>query len=102
MRELDLELEISTQTLATRAAFLRLTRAREQGGVATLLDVRQAEQLYFSAAATITDLQRSIEQQENLISILVGNLPEAVPRGRPLVQQTLALAPVVPPPKPAL
>jgi multidrug efflux system outer membrane protein len=97
LRELDLEMEISTRTLATRADFLRLTKAREQGGVATLLDVRQAEQLYFTAAATIADLDRSTEQQENLISILVGNYPEAIPRGRPLTQQTLALPPVVPP-----
>jgi outer membrane protein, multidrug efflux system len=97
LRELDLEMEISRRTLATRASFLRLTKAREQGGVATLLDVRQAEQLYFSAAATIADLVRSIEQQENLISILVGKYPEAIPRGRPLTLQALAHAPAVPP-----
>jgi multidrug efflux system outer membrane protein len=97
LRELDLEMEISRRTLATRADFLRLTKAREQGGVATLLDVRQAEQLYFSAAATIADLVRSIEQQENLISILIGRYPEAIPRGRPLTLQALAYAPAVPP-----
>ena len=97
LRELDLEMEISRQTLATRTVFLRLTKAREQGGVATLLDVRQAEQLYFSASATIADLERSIEQQENLISILVGKYPGAIPRGRPLTQQALVLAPAVPP-----
>ena len=97
LRELDLEMEISRRTLSTRADFLRLTKAREQGGVATMLDVRQAEQLYFTAAATIADLERSTEQQENLISILVGKYPEAIPRGRALTQQTLALAPPVPP-----
>ena len=97
LRELDMEMEISKRTLAARADYLRLTKAREQGGVATMLDVRQAEQLYFTAAATIADLERSTEQQENLISILVGNYPEAIPRGRALTQQTLALAPAVPP-----
>jgi len=97
LREFDLEMEISRRTLATRAAFLRLTKAREQGGVATLLDVRQAEQLFFSAAATIADLERSIEQQENLISILIGKYPEAIARGRPLTEQALVLAPAVPP-----
>ena len=97
LRELDLELDISRQTLATRADYLRLTKAREEGGVATLLDVRQAEQLYFSAAATIADVQRSIEQQENLISILIGKYPEAIPRGSPLMKQPLVLSPAVPP-----
>ena len=95
LRELDLELEISKHTLATRKDFLELTKAREEGGVATLMDVRQAEQLYFSAAATIADLERRIEQQENLISILLGKYPEGIPRGRSLTQQ--ALAPAVPP-----
>jgi multidrug efflux system outer membrane protein len=95
LRELDLELEISKNTVTTRAEYLKLTKAREEGGVATLLDVRQAEQLYYSAAATVPDAERRIEQKENQISILLGKNPGAVPRGRPLTDQTLALA--VPP-----
>jgi len=35
-----------------------------------MLDVRQAEQLVSTAAETIPDLERGIEQQENLISTL--------------------------------
>jgi multidrug efflux system outer membrane protein len=95
LRELDLELEISKNTLTTRAEYLKLTRAREAGGVATLMDVRQAEQLYYSAAAAVPDAERRVEQKENQISILLGKHPDAVPRGRPLTDQTLALA--VPP-----
>jgi multidrug efflux system outer membrane protein len=95
LRQLDLELEISKNTVATRAEYLKLTRAREEGGVVTLMDVRQAEQLYYSAAATVPDAERRIEQKENQIGVLLGRNPEAVPRGRPLTDQTLALA--VPP-----
>ena len=51
--ELDLELEIAKNTLATRAESLRLIRLQVQGGVATLLDVRQGEQLVYGAAQTI-------------------------------------------------
>ena len=43
--ELDMELEIARETLATRQESLNLIRSRQQGGVATMLDVRQAEQL---------------------------------------------------------
>jgi multidrug efflux system outer membrane protein len=43
--ELDYELEISRRTLETRQESLRLTVQRRAGGVATLLDLRQAEQL---------------------------------------------------------
>jgi multidrug efflux system outer membrane protein len=95
LRELDLELEISRRTLASRAEYLRLTKAREEGGVATLLDVRQAEQLYYSAAATIPEIERRTAQKENQISILLGQNPDAVPRGRPLTDQ--AMAPSLPP-----
>jgi multidrug efflux system outer membrane protein len=52
-----------------------------------MLDVRQAEQLVFSAGASIADLEQRIEQQENFISILVGTNPESVVRGRELVDQ---------------
>jgi outer membrane protein, multidrug efflux system len=95
LRELDLELEIARRTLGSREAALRLLRIRLEGGVATLLDVRQGEDLLYTAAETIPDLERQIEQTENLISTLLGGNPGPVPRGRTLLQQ-LAL-PVVPP-----
>ena len=91
LRELDLELEISRQTLASRKDSLRLTQILADGGATSMLDVRQAEQLVFTAAASIPDLERRIEQQENFISILLGNNPQAVARGRKLVDQPHAL-----------
>jgi len=87
LRELDLELEISRQTLASRQDSLRLTRILADRGATSLLDVRQAEQLVFAAGANIPDLERRIEQQENFISILLGNNPQSVPRGRKLTEQ---------------
>jgi multidrug efflux system outer membrane protein len=94
LRELDLQLEISKRTLASRENSLRLVKLRQQGAVASMMDVRQAEVLYYTAAETIPDLERRIEQTENLISVLLGRNPDAVPRGRTLLQQ-LAL-PAIP------
>jgi outer membrane protein, multidrug efflux system len=94
LRELDLELEISKRTLASRENSLRLVKLRQQGAVASMMDVRQAEVLLYTAAETIPDLERRIEQTENQISILLGRNPDAVPRGRTLLQQ-LAL-PAIP------
>jgi multidrug efflux system outer membrane protein len=94
LRELDLELEIAHRTLDSRQAALRLVQARADGGVASLIDVRQAETLLYAAAVVIPDTERRIEQRENLISLIVGRNPTAVPRGRSLLQQ-LAL-PAVP------
>ena len=87
LRELDLELEIAKRTLASREESLRLTQVREQGGATSLLDVRQAEQLVFDARGAIVDLERAIEQQENLVSTLIGANPADVPRGQLLVDQ---------------
>jgi len=87
LRELDLELEISRRTLASRQDSLRLTQLLSDHGATSLLDVRQAEQLVYTAGEQIPDLERRIEQQENFISILLGKNPAAVPRGRKLTEQ---------------
>ncbi|HKE56479.1 MAG TPA: TolC family protein, partial [Pyrinomonadaceae bacterium] len=68
--ELDDELDIAKRTLATREDSLNLIKIREQGGVATLLDVRQGEELVYQASRTIPDTERLIEQTENQISLL--------------------------------
>jgi len=85
--ELDDELDIAKRTLATREDSLKLIKLREQGGVATLLDVRQAEELVYQASQTIPDTERAIEQTENQISLLLGRNPGPIPRGKPLTQQ---------------
>ena len=87
LRQLDLQLEISKRTLASRRDFLDLTNTLEQHGINSLLDVRQSEQLVYTAAAEVPDLERQIALQENAISILLGNNPGDVPRGLKLTEQ---------------
>jgi NodT family efflux transporter outer membrane factor (OMF) lipoprotein len=87
--QLDYELEISQQTLDTRRDSLRLVQDRQGGGVATLLDLRQAEQLVSTAAETIPTLQQQIEQTENQISLLLGKNPGGVIRGRKFIEEEL-------------
>ena len=85
--ELDMELEIAKNTFITRAESLRVIRVQQLGGVATLLDVRQGEQLVYTAAQSIPDTERQIEQTENQISLLLGRNPAPVTRGRLLTEQ---------------
>lgn len=87
LRELDLALEISKGTLASRQDSLRLTNVLAKNGSASLLDVRQSEELVYTAAETIPDLDRQIAQQENALSILLGENPGDIPRGRALTEQ---------------
>jgi len=85
--ELDSELDIAKRTLATRENSLRLITLRQQGGVATMLDVRQAEELVYQASQTIPQTEGEIEQTENQISLLLGSNPGPIPRGQSLTQQ---------------
>jgi len=87
LRELDLELEISTNALTSRQESLRLVSTKEHGGATSLLDVREAEQLVYTASSQIPDLHRRIQQQENLLSILLGKYPGPIPRGQTLTEQ---------------
>src|SRR6266446_2030736 len=87
LRELDSELEISKHTLVTRQESLDLIKTRQGGGVATLLDLRQAEQLVYTASQTIPTLQQEIEQTENRITLLLGRNPGEVVRGGSLTEQ---------------
>jgi multidrug efflux system outer membrane protein len=84
LRMLDLSLEIAQRTVKVRQDSLRLVRLREEGGVVSRMDVYQAETLLTGALREIPDLERQIEQTENLISVLLGRDPGPIPRGRPL------------------
>ena len=93
--QLDLQLQITQQTVNTQIDSVKLTTRRLQYGVATKLDVLQAQQTLDTANAQIPDLERQIAQEEDAISILLGNYPHDVPRGLPLVEQNLP--PEIPP-----
>lgn len=81
LRELDLDLEISQRTLASRQQTLSLALRRYQQGLISELDVRQFESEVDNSAVSIADFQRRIAQQENALSVLVGHTPAPVARG---------------------
>ena len=87
--QLDLQLQITRETIQTQQESVRLTDDRVAHGVATKLDVLQAQQTLDTANATVPDLERQIGQEEDAISILLGNYPQSVTRGRPLVEQPI-------------
>jgi multidrug efflux system outer membrane protein len=87
--QLDLQLAITRETVKTQTDSVKLTQLRLQHGVATKLDVLQAQQVLDTANAAIPDLERQVAQEENAVSILLGNYPQDIARGAPLVEQTL-------------
>jgi multidrug efflux system outer membrane protein len=88
LRALDSEIAIAQRTLASRQNSLRLITVLARNGSASGLDLSQARQLVYAASEAIPDLQSQIAQQENLLSILLGQNPGPIPRGRSLVEQT--------------
>lgn len=92
--DLDLQLQITRDTVKTQEDAVRLTQYRLDHGVATALDVLQARQVVDTANAQIPELERQIGLEEDAISVLLGDYPHSVIRGRPLVDQ--AIPPEVP------
>ncbi len=84
--ELDKRLEIAKQTLNSYEESLKLIRLRFRGGVSSELEVKQAESQVESAAAAIPQLDTQIAQAENRLSVLLGQNPGTITRGKTLDQ----------------
>jgi outer membrane protein, multidrug efflux system len=89
LRELDYELDISRRTLASREESLRIIKLRQERGVSTMLEVRQAEELVYNATEVIPALEQSVQQTENLLSFLTGRIPSTIDRGISLTDQPM-------------
>jgi multidrug efflux system outer membrane protein len=94
LRELDLELEIARESVASFQETFDLFERQYQGGVASRLDSLRAEAALAQAAAQVPALEAAIVAKENEISVLVGRTAGPIERGAALVEQ--ALAPEVP------
>jgi multidrug efflux system outer membrane protein len=88
LRDLDLQLQITQDTVRTQEDSVKLTQLRLQHGIATTLDVLQARQVLDTANAQIPDLERQIGQTEDAINILLGKYPDNIPRRQPLGIET--------------
>ena len=86
---LDLQLQVARNTVTTQQNAVKLTTLRLDHGVATRLDVLQAQQVLDTANAEIPELERQIGQLEDAISILLGDYPHPIERGRPLTEQPM-------------
>lgn len=86
LRGLDGQLEVSRKTLKSRQDSLELAKDRFQLGETSELEVAQAEAELEIAAIRVLDFELAIPLQENLLSVLIGENPHEIIRGRPLNQ----------------
>jgi multidrug efflux system outer membrane protein len=80
VRALDAELEVTRQTVKARQDSVDLTHTLVQGGAKSLVDLREAEELLYTAQAAIPDYERQIAQAENNLSIVLGRNPGPILR----------------------
>lgn len=78
---LDAQLQVTQSTLAAREDALKLARRQYETGYTSRLELMQADSELRSTRAQIPVLQHQISQQENALSVLLGNNPGAVNRG---------------------
>ena len=93
LRALDRQLEIARATATNYAETRKIFDLRFQGGVVSQVEVAQVESQYQQALAAIPVLEQQVAAQENLISILLGRNPGAIPRGKAI---DALVAPAVP------
>ena len=89
LRDLDRRLDIARRTLATRQEYVGLARDRFEGGVTPEVDLRQAEAELHRVEFIVHEIEKLARQKENEISYLLGNNPQAVPRGRAVDAQPI-------------
>jgi outer membrane protein, multidrug efflux system len=88
LRGLDAQLVLARETLASRQRSLELAQRQFEVGYSSRLELSQARAEYRATAAVVPQLERSIAQQENALSVLVGASPGTIARGTPLAQLT--------------
>jgi multidrug efflux system outer membrane protein len=91
LREADANLHIAEQTLQSRQSTLDLARRRFTQGVISELDVRQFEAQVAEPAARVADFARQRTERENALSLLLGEAPSVIPRGRALEEAVLGV-----------
>ena len=89
IRDLDEQLNISTNTLEARENSLKIIQARFDKGTVAEIDVNQAQIEVAIAEVAIASIERQIIQSENALRILLGRNPGPVKRGKQLDQQSL-------------
>ncbi|MBS0371604.1 MAG: efflux transporter outer membrane subunit [Proteobacteria bacterium] len=72
LRAIDAQLLVTRDSLAAQQRSTELTRNRFNGGIASRLDVEQAEGALASYTATLVQLDKSRSLAENLLGLLVG------------------------------
>ena len=82
LRNYDNQLDVANRTLEIRQKSYDIINERFKAGFVSEVDKVQIEQQVAIAEAAIPRIKRAITAQENVISILIGEIPNEIPRGK--------------------
>lgn len=75
LRTYQTELQVATRHAASQKIVCDITQARFESGLASKLDVAQAQMVYYSTIASIPTLSAAIENNICALAILIGEYP---------------------------
>jgi len=81
---LDRQLDIAKSTATSRAESVHVFQLRFSGGEVSQMELAQSQSEYQASLATIPQIELQIAQQEDALSILLGQNPEPILRDREL------------------
>jgi multidrug efflux system outer membrane protein len=93
LRDLDTQLEIARRTAKSRGESYDLFQLRFRGGVISELELSQVKSEYEQALSLIPFIEKTIAQQENALSVLLGRNPGPIPRGKTIDEFVLPAVP---------
>ena len=76
LRTLQQEVIVTQEHIAQQEKVLKITEARFEAGLASMMDVAQAKTVYYSTQASIVTLQTQIQTTINSIAVLTGTYPQ--------------------------
>lgn len=93
LRDLDKRLEVTRRVAEGYREAHELMTLRFKYGVVSALEVAQTKSQYDEAAANIPFFEKTIAQQENGLSVLLGRNPGPIPRGKTIDELTFPAVP---------
>lgn len=84
LRQYDKQLEIARSTFKSRMEALKIAELRFEGGLTSLMEVKQSEAELLSAETSAESYIISIQKEENALCVLLGINPTCLQRGKTL------------------
>ncbi len=89
LRQLDAQLKLAKDIMGSFKQSLEIATYRFEGGITSKIEVDQALSVYEESVAIVETLEMQVPQQENLLCVLLGEIPQHVKRGKTLGELVL-------------